>query len=40
VLQERLADGRGWFRVADPGWADPLDPSFAAAAVCKPLLQH
>ena len=27
---ERLADGHTWLRVADPGWADPLDASFAA----------
>lgn len=26
----RLRDGHEWLRVADPGWADPLDPSFAA----------
>lgn len=27
---ERLSDGHEWLRVADPDWADPLDPSFAA----------
>lgn len=25
----RLPDGRVWLRVAEPHWADPLDPSFA-----------
>lgn len=25
----RLRDGRPWLRVADEGWADPLDPSYA-----------
>jgi hypothetical protein len=24
-----LENGREWFRVADPGWLDPLDPMFA-----------
>ncbi len=28
-LTVRLADGQEWLRVADPSWADPLDPSFA-----------
>jgi hypothetical protein len=32
VLTERLPDDHGWLRVADPGWADPLDPTFAATA--------
>jgi hypothetical protein len=32
VLTERLPDDHAWFRVADPGWADPLDPGYAAAA--------
>ena len=27
---ERLRDGHPWLRVADPAWANPLDPSFAA----------
>lgn len=27
---EVLTDGHVWLRVADPAWADPLDPSFAA----------
>jgi hypothetical protein len=31
VLAEDLPDRHVWFRVADPGWADPCDPSFAAA---------
>lgn len=26
---EILADGHVWLRVADPGWDDPLDPSYA-----------
>jgi hypothetical protein len=26
---EHLRDARPWFRVADAGWDDPLDPSFA-----------
>lgn len=26
---ERLPDGHRWLRVADPRWADPLDPSYA-----------
>jgi hypothetical protein len=25
----RLADGHRWLRVADPVWADPLDPGYA-----------
>lgn len=25
-----IPDGHHWLRVADPDWADPLDPSFAA----------
>ncbi|MGH8945064.1 MAG: RES family NAD+ phosphorylase [Acidimicrobiia bacterium] len=25
-----LRDGQEWLRVADPAWADPLDPSYAA----------
>lgn len=29
-LVERLPDGHGWLRVADPDWIDPLDPSYAA----------
>jgi hypothetical protein len=29
----RLPDGRVWLRVADPEWADPLDPSWAAERV-------
>lgn len=27
---EKLHDGHEWLRIADPEWADPLDPSFAA----------
>lgn len=27
-----LPDGHTWLRIADPGWADPLDPTFAAAS--------
>lgn len=29
---EPLADGHRWLRLADPAWADPLDPSHAADA--------
>ena len=29
---EPLADGHRWLRLADPCWADPLDPSYAAEA--------
>ncbi|MDQ1365651.1 MAG: hypothetical protein QOE57_1693 [Acidimicrobiaceae bacterium] len=29
---ELLPDGHTWLRIADPGWADPLDPTFAAAS--------
>ncbi len=28
-LPDILPDGRHWFRVADIGWDDPLDPSYA-----------
>jgi hypothetical protein len=28
---ESLPEGHGWLRVADPSWADPLDPSYAKA---------
>lgn len=28
-VPELLSDGRHWFRVADPNWDDPLDPSYA-----------
>lgn len=31
MIVERLPDGHLWLRVADPAWADPLDPGFAAA---------
>jgi hypothetical protein len=27
---EILPDGHVWFRIAEVGWADPLDPTFAA----------
>lgn len=30
LRRERLSDGWTWWRIADPAWADPLDPSFAA----------
>jgi len=30
LVEERLADGWTWWRIADTGWHDPLDPSFAA----------
>lgn len=29
-VPETLADGHVWLRIADPAWANPLDPSFAA----------
>jgi hypothetical protein len=29
---EQLRDGHVWLRVADPGWADPLDPTYARTA--------
>ena len=28
-LPDLLPDGQHWFRVADKGWGDPLDPSYA-----------
>ena len=28
-MVERAVDGHVWQRLADPGWDDPLDPSFA-----------
>jgi hypothetical protein len=31
VRVESLPDGHHWLRVADPLWADPLDPSYAEA---------
>ena len=29
LRQEPLPDGHTWWRIADPQWHDPLDPSFA-----------
>ena len=29
LLQERLQEAHVWWRIADPDWADPLDPGFA-----------
>ena len=29
-IDEHLADGWTWWRIADRGWRNPLDPSFAA----------
>ena len=29
LVVERLPDDRSWWRIADPEWADPLDPTFA-----------
>jgi hypothetical protein len=29
-LTERLPDTHTWWRIADRGWSDPLDPGFAA----------
>ncbi|MCU0305840.1 MAG: RES family NAD+ phosphorylase [Thermoanaerobaculales bacterium] len=31
MRSEALPDHQVWLRIADPGWRDPLDPSFAAA---------
>ena len=28
-LRERMPDGQVWWRIADPSWRNPLDPSFA-----------
>ncbi|MCU1392707.1 MAG: hypothetical protein JWM34_1135 [Ilumatobacteraceae bacterium] len=30
IRTERLADRHSWWRIADAGWDDPLDPGFAA----------
>lgn len=30
LRSERLPEGRTWWRIADPEWRDPLDPSYAA----------
>ena len=29
MRSELLSDGHEWLRIADPGWRDPLDPTFA-----------
>lgn len=29
LVVERLPDDHSWWRIADPSWADPLDPRFA-----------
>lgn len=29
LQSEKLPDSQTWWRIADPGWEDPLDPSFA-----------
>ena len=29
LLSETLSDAHVWWRIADPGWVDPLDPGFA-----------
>lgn len=29
LIEERLPDTRVWWRIADPGWSDPLDPAYA-----------
>ncbi|MXX61984.1 MAG: RES family NAD+ phosphorylase [Holophagales bacterium] len=29
LVVERLPDDHSWWRIADPTWADPLDPGFA-----------
>lgn len=30
LRRERLRDGWVWWRITDPAWKDPLDPTFAA----------
>lgn len=32
MRSELLPDGHRWLRVADPAWADPLDPAYAGRA--------
>ncbi len=29
LVVQRAPDGHSWWRIADPAWADPLDPDFA-----------
>ena len=29
LLRETVPDAHVWWRIADPGWTDPLDPGFA-----------
>ena len=29
LVVERIPDDHSWWRIADPAWADPLDPAFA-----------
>src|SRR5690606_5272152 len=29
VRSELLPNGHRWYRIADPGWADPVDPGFS-----------
>ena len=29
LVVERIPDDHSWWRIADPAWADPLDPNFA-----------
>lgn len=31
MISEQLVDGHEWWRIADPDWNDPLDPTFARA---------
>ncbi|MHB1912031.1 MAG: RES family NAD+ phosphorylase [Acidimicrobiales bacterium] len=31
-MSELRPEGHTWLRIADPAWADPLDPTFAGAA--------
>ncbi len=31
MTSELLPDSHTWFRIADPAWGDPVDPSFAEA---------
>lgn len=29
MIEEQLPDGHEWYRICEPGWADPLDPTFS-----------
>ena len=32
MLHAAVPDGHEWLRVADPGWDDPIDPSYSLAS--------